>query len=48
MLEAFSDDESIQAEEEWERGETLRQVKRKKKKDEPMSPVAVVRKSLLP
>lgn len=46
MVEAFSEGEgSIEAEEEWERGETVRQVKSKKKKDEPMSPVTVVRKS---
>ena len=46
LAEAFSDGEgSVESEEEWERGETVKQVKRKKTKDEPMSPVSVVRES---
>lgn len=43
--DALSEGESMEGEEEWERGETVGEIKRRKKKDEPMSPVTVVRKS---
>lgn len=40
----FSHDED-EGEEEWERGEVVGEARKKRKHDEPMSPVAVVRES---